>query len=173
MSLYLSIIRPKLKSFALILFVVTITSSCFCAENPADSSAPNVKAAPRQPITTAHIILEEENILDDCGTDKICVEGLLKNDGKETATQVRLRVEVGGSGPYLKPRTSYEEALSSAPMNPGDRQEFFIEISRKIPYQVNHKEKIVEVGKYNFQIVPVWKEESSSSKPRRKKTRPI
>ncbi len=131
------------------------------------------KAEPTRPTTEARVIVEDQEILETCDTEKICVEGRLANTGAKAAYQVKLRIEIGGTK-RGKPRLTLIENVATTTMAPGDRQEFSITIDRKIPKKNSKgEEKIIEVGKYNFRIVPVWTQQKTKpakppAKPKRK-----
>lgn len=114
-----------------------------------------MKPVPTRPSKEAKIEVESMEILDDCDPDQICVEGFLFNTGQREAQRVRLRVEIGGSK-QIKPRTQYYVQVEDSNMDAGERQPFDLKIKRKIPYTDKGIEKIIEVGKFNFKIVPDW-----------------
>ncbi len=115
----------------------------------------SAKQAPSRPSGDPEVVAEEVEVVDTCEADKICVEGQLYNAGQLTAKQVKIRVEIGGTK-HSKPRYSYIEPVETSTMNPGDRQDFAIAINRKITYKKNGEDKELEVGKFNFKIVPIW-----------------
>lgn len=117
---------------------------------------PGMKPVPTRPPADAEVIVQETEILPDCEDMKICVEGLLQNIGGKTAKNVKLKIELGG-GTHTRPRTSFVSKVENTVMEPGDRQDFSLKIDRKITYKDEKgQEKAIEVGKYNFKIVPVW-----------------
>jgi hypothetical protein len=101
-------------------------------------------------------------IRNECENDKICVEGQLYNRGAKEAAGLQLKIEIGGTK-HSRPRKTLTHKVTSTLMNPGDRQDFMLSIDRKITYEENGKPKIIEVGKYNFKIVPTW----SKAKPKK------
>ena len=133
------------------------------------------KPAPSRPATEANIIIEEQEVLETCDSEKICVEGRIANNGAKPAYQVRLRIEIGGTK-QGRPRHAIGHKLDVATMEPGDRQEFHLTIDRKTPINNKGEEKIIEVGKYNFKIVPLWTNSKpkplSPKKPAPKKKKP-
>jgi hypothetical protein len=137
--------------WALFLSFITFSLPVLHAE-----TLPKQKQAPRRMLHTPEVILEESETMEECAPEKICVRGQILNDGGVVAENVMLRVEIGGTK-YTKPRISYEEKLETNTMNPGDRQEFHIEIERKLPYKDKKEMKTIEVGRFNYKIVPTWK----------------
>ncbi len=113
------------------------------------------KAAPKRPSLEADIVVESTEIMEDCAEEKICVEGQLYNAGGKPANSVALRIEIGGTK-HTKPRTVFSSKVEEPVMDPGDRQDFSLMINRKVKYKENGKEKVIEVGRYNFKIVPTW-----------------
>jgi len=41
-------------------------------------------------------------------------------------------------------------------MAPNDKQEIYVEIDREVLYRERGKIKTIEVGKYNYKIIPLW-----------------
>jgi hypothetical protein len=119
------------------------------------TAAGPMKLAPSRPSEEAEVVLEWMDILNDCQEGKICVQGLLYNSGRQTARNVKLRIEIGGTK-YSPPRIVLGHHVNQSVMEPGDRQEFDITIDRKISYGEKGKPKTIEVGKFNFKIVPSW-----------------
>jgi hypothetical protein len=154
------------------LFIVLLISAPLFAEQSVFPSPAlqKVKTAPKKYIEAADVVTEWAEASDPCDIDKICVEGVLYNQGHTTASNVKLRVEIGGSK-YAKPRITLTRTLDEPTMEPGDRQEFNITIDRKIPYKDKGEDKEIEVGKYNFKLVPIWlgKDTTTKPKPSRKK----
>lgn len=120
------------------------------------------KPVPTRPAVEANVVVEDQEILDECKPEKICVQGRLFNNGAKPAYRVKLRVEIGGAK-QGRPRHTIAKKPDNQTMEPGDRQEYYLELDRKIPVK-NKKgeEKILEVGKYNFKVVPAW----TANKPR-------
>ena len=120
-----------------------------------------LKTTPKKISNEAEVIVDWMEIVDDCESTQICVDGMLHNDGRKTAYNTKLKIDLGGTK-QIKPRTSIFSKLDEPTMNPGDRQEFSVQINRKVQYKDHHgKDKIIEVGKYNFQINPVWSAQKS------------
>jgi len=118
----------------------------------------NFRPAPIRLSYKPEIRLEWTDTITDCEPEKICVEGQLYNAGGKTAYKVHLRVNIGGTK-YIKPRTFLLRRVDASVMKPGDRQQFYIEIDRKVTYKDKKdrgKFKIMEVGKFNYKIVPLW-----------------
>jgi hypothetical protein len=137
-----------------------------CAEPPPVIGGAHARPKPQVPLHKPDILVEWQNILDDCSTEKICVQGGVLNQGPLTAFNVRLRVEIGSHN-LSKPRLVKTFPVENVDMNAGDRQEYYFELERKTPYHDRHgKEKILEVGKYNFKVLPQWDEQK---KPPKKK----
>ena len=122
-----------------------------------------IKAAPRQFSEAADIVLEDTGLIDECEAEKICVEGQLYNQGRRPAYHVRLRVEIGGSK-YGRPRTSFYRPVGETTMQPGDRQDVLVTLDRKVAYKEKGQLKEVEVGRYNFKIVPTWDDSLNQKK---------
>ncbi len=133
---------------------------------PLAAAPPNaaLKSPPKRRPIEPFVTLEWTDFLEECVPEKVCVEGQLYNAGARPATKVRLRIEIGGTK-YVKPRTVLYSAVEYPTMEPGDRQQFSIAIDRKINYKHAGKEKVIEVGKYNFKIEPEWSGTSSRRKP--------
>lgn len=113
------------------------------------------KPPPRQWTNKPHVVVEWQETVEDCEKSKICIQGLLHNDGGKPALDVHLRIELGGTT-YIRPRLTLTKRVDQSIMNPGDRQDFYVEIDRKISYRSRKKSKIFEVGKFNYKIVPTW-----------------
>ncbi len=116
---------------------------------------PQFKEAPTRPSEEAEVVVEWQEILTECFEGKVCVQGQLYNQGKKTAKQVRLNIEIGGTK-HTKPRIILKQKVEQSEMNPGDRQDFDLTIDRRISYKEKEQDKTIEVGKYNFKIVPTW-----------------
>lgn len=128
------------------------------------------KAAPTRPNTEANVIVEEQEVLDTCDSEQICVQGQLFNNGAKPAVGLKLRVDIGGIRQGGKPRYSMIKKVENSAMNPGDRQEFYLTLDRKIPTKnAKGEDKIIEVGKYNFLITPVWAEPKPAKRALKKK----
>lgn len=120
------------------------------------------KAAPARPSSEANLIIEDQEVLEACDTEQICVQGQLHNNGTKPAYQVKIRVEIGATK-QGRPRHTFFEKVENSVMEPGDRQDFYLTIDRKIPVKdAKGEDKIIEVGKFNFKTVPLW----SPSKPK-------
>lgn len=116
-----------------------------------------VKQAPSRPPEGPAVRLADIEVLPDCPAGKVCALGMLESYGTQTAHGVRLRVELGGIK-IGKPRAWFYHDLPENVMNPGDMQEFSLMINRKFPYRnAQKKDKILEVGRYNFRVIPVWR----------------
>ena len=123
---------------------------------PAHAESPGLKARPARPPEGPSVVLAEFEVLPDCRADKVCSEGLITNIGSKTAYLVRLRVDVGGTK-FGKPRTYFVHQVQSKEMPPGTSQNFNLEIDRRLSYKdAQKKDKIIEVGRFNFRVVPVW-----------------
>lgn len=137
----------------------------------AESLPTAFKPVPARPAIGANVIIEDQETLEACEVEKICVQGRLFNNGAIPAYQVKLRIEAGGAK-QGRPRHAWTINADTATMGPGERQEFAITIDRKIPIKDNKgEEKVLEVGKYNFKIVPQWapaKPERPADKKRKK-----
>ena len=127
---------------------------------------PQMREAPKAPTQAPDVVLEWLEILDECFIDRICIQGHIHNQGKQTAYQVKLNVEIGGTK-YSRPRIVLPRTVDQSIMEPGEQQDFDLTIDRKVTYKEKGKDKTIEVGKYNFKIVPVW-----SAHPEVKKTPP-
>ncbi len=114
-----------------------------------------MRPPPVGPQPDAEIVLEWMEVLEECPPDKVCVEGGLHNTGGKTASQVKLEVHIGGTK-QSKPRTRVLIDMAEPIMNPGDRQDFMFQLDRRLPYRSGEKMKILEVGKYNFKVLPSW-----------------
>jgi hypothetical protein len=132
---------------------------------------PGFKPPPSRPVSDALVIVEDQQFLDECPTDKICIEGNLYNSGVKPAQHLKLRVDVGG-GKYAKPRTSFFTPLDHNALDAGERLGFSTTIDRKLPYKNNKGEdKTIEAGKYNIKLVPVWSDDialTNKSRTKRK-----
>jgi len=116
---------------------------------------PQFKPAPTRPSEEADVVIDWQETLDECFEGKICIQGQLHNQGKKPAKGVKINVEIGGTK-HTKPRIVLSEKVEQSDMNPGDRQDFDLRIDRKVAYKDKNEEKTIEVGKYNFKIVPTW-----------------
>ncbi len=151
-------------------FTVLVLIAPFCFAISADE-LPGFKPAPARPPVDALVIVEDQQVLEECEPDKICIEGNLYNSGAKSAHHLKLRVEVGG-GKYAKPRTSFFTPLEKNALDAGARMGFSATIDRKIPYKdKTGEDKIIEAGKYNVKLVPVWTAETklTNKKPAKKK----
>lgn len=118
--------------------------------------APFIKPAPTRPPEGSSIRIVDMEVLPDCAENKVCADGTIENNGMKTAYLVRLKVELGGTK-FGKPRTYFVQQLSDNEMAPGEKQDFSLMIDRKFAYKdPEAKERILEVGRYNFKVVPVW-----------------
>ena len=152
--------RRLLLALPLIVGILFLNSLTASSKNTSKIGI-KLKPAPVRLQNKPRIIVEWHEILEECAKEKVCVQGQLLNEGGKTAYNTKLRIDLGGTK-YIKPRARLWARLSEAVMRPGDRQEFYLEINRKVPYKHKRKQKIFEVGKYNFQIVPLW----SKKKPK-------
>ena len=149
-----------------LLFVLTPFFFVSAEEEPAYHPIPNVgkmRLPPRQRIEEAHVVVQWSELVDECPVEKICIQGEVVNDGKSTAHNVRLRVDIGATK-LTKPRTSFIKKLDEEMMQPGDHQDFSLEIDRKITVKEKDKTKMIEVGKFNFQVNPIWLEQKQKNK---------
>jgi hypothetical protein len=104
----------------------------------------------------ADIKIENQEILTDCAEAQLCVQGNIKNVGGKPASSVKIRVEIGNTQ-MAKPRVVKIFPVESSTMNPGDQQEFWFKLDRKTLYKDHKgKPKVMEVGKYNFRVIPIW-----------------
>lgn len=144
---------------ALILLTALAASIAFAED------APVIKAVPtRQPEGSSIRVVNME-VLPDCAENKICADGLLENNGMKTAYLVRLKIELGGTK-FGKPRTYFVQQLPDNEMAPGEKQEFSLQIDRKFNYKdPQKKDKVIEVGRYNFKIIPVWAAAPAAASP--------
>lgn len=123
-----------------------------------DISLQHIKAAPKKFSAAAEVVIEDVEPFDvDCSSENICLEGQLHNQGSTTAYAVSIVVDIGGSK-YGKPRLSIPKKVDNPTMNAGDRQDFILTLNRKMYYKYKDKKKMVEIGKYNYRIVPKWSE---------------
>ena len=145
--------------------------------SPLRADMPPMKPAPTRPPEEPMVVVQQFDILPDCAADKVCGEGLIRNIGLKTAHKVRLRLDIGGTK-YGKPRTSIYQDLDKDFLDPTEAQSVDFTVDRKVPYK-NEKgeDKLIEVGRYNVKMVPVWKEQQKPtaskkngtfSKPKRK-----
>ena len=118
----------------------------------------DIKLTPQRPPEGAEVVISDIEILPGCAEDKICVEGLLANTGSKTAREVRVRIDIGGMREG-HPRLSLFKTPEDSEMNPGDSQLFEFQIDRRVSYQYRGEEKTIQVGRFNFHLVPVWVEE--------------
>jgi hypothetical protein len=132
-------------------------------EYPAIPNAGKFRAPPRNHVQEAYVAIQWSEIIEECPPEKICVHGEIANEGKSTATRVRMRVDIGATK-ITKPRASFIRKLDESVMEPGDHQDFSITIDRKITVTENNKTKTIEVGKFNFQITPVWLEQKKDKR---------
>jgi hypothetical protein len=117
---------------------------------------PPIRELPDRPASGPYIRLVEMEVLPDCPAERVCADGIVENYGSATAYAARLRVEIGAVK-LGKPRASFIFELEQPEMAPGERQEFSLMINRKYAYKnAEKKDKIIEVGRYNFRIVPLW-----------------
>ena len=137
----------------------------------ADPSPEGIKAPPTRPSAEASVIAENIEVLEPCSSEQICVEGQLYNNGSKTAYQVKIHIEIGATK-HGRPRMTLVKTPENPTMNPGDRQDVQFTLNRKIPYKNKKGEdKILEVGKFNFKVIPRWtgkKPTTAPSKKRRK-----
>ncbi|OVE77807.1 hypothetical protein BVX98_01925 [bacterium F11] len=113
------------------------------------------RPSPTRLVHKPEVILEWADPQDECPEEKVCILGQLRNAGGKTAYNVHLQIDIGGTK-YIKPTTYLYSRVDQTMMKPGDQQEFYMEIDRKVPYKKRGKIKVIEVGKYNFKIVPIW-----------------
>ena len=118
-------------------------------------SSENIREIPKRLANQPDIQIEWLNGVDDCDKSRVCVEGLVINSGGKPAYAVHLKVELGGTQ-YIKPKINLFSRLDSDMMEPGDRQLFYFELDRQIPYRSQGKVKVLEVGKYTYKVVPQW-----------------
>ncbi len=129
------------------------------------------KPPPTRPSMEANIVIEDQEILEACDTEQICVQGQLYNNGAKPAYQTKLRIEIGGTK-QGRPRHAITRKMDNPTMEAGDRQEFYLMIDRKITLK-NQKgeEKVLEVGKYNFKVIPIWSATPAKTLKTKKKKR--
>jgi len=145
------------------LLPVLLFSTSLLAED-----SPLIKAPPRRPPEGSAIHLKEMEVLPDCPAEKVCADGTVENIGQRTAYAVRLKVEIGGTK-YGKPRTYFVQHFEDNEMEPGEAQDFSLLIDRKFAYKdAQGADKIIEVGRFNFRVVPVWASSPVPAKPARK-----
>lgn len=162
--------NQKLSSFLIFSLSFSAVSAPFAGDSPPPIIA-GVKARPKPqiPLNDADVIIDWQNILDDCSLEKICVQGGLYNRGIQPAKNVQLRVDVG-SHTLSKPRLTKYFKPDTTTMNPGDRQEYYFELDRKTPYKNRKGEnKLLEIGKYNFKVTPIWASNKPQSTPPKRK----
>jgi hypothetical protein len=151
-----------------ILAVSALIFSSLLVASPPTRSTLKFKEPPKKRVDGAQLVVESQEILSDCDAELICVEGLVYNQGNKTAFQAKLRIFLGG-GKHIKPRTSIIKPLATKTMDSGERQEFSIKIPRRHIYKQQGKERIVEVGRFNFNIEPEWKDTPQSPPPPKSK----
>jgi hypothetical protein len=146
--------------------------ACACLDHPASAdNEDGFRTAPTRPPVEATVVIEDQQVLEECDPEKICIEGNLYNVGAKPAYRVKLQVQVGG-GKYAKPRTSFFVPLEKTTLQPNERAGYSVSVKRKIPYKdKNGEAKIVEAGKYNVKLVPVWSHTNrvELTRPSRKK----
>ena len=126
---------------------------------------PPMRQAPTRPPEGPSVVMEEFEVLPDCAAEKVCAEGLIRNVGLKTAHQIRLRIEVGGTK-YGKPRTFFYQEVDKNVMESTEAQSVSIIVPRKHPYKdAKGEEKVIEIGRYNFKVVPVWKDAPKPAAP--------
>ena len=126
-----------------------------------------VHPAPKRTSHIPEVVVEWAEPLEDCDNEKVCVQGQLLNAGGKTAYNIYLRIEIGGTK-YIKPKTYLFTRVEETFMHPNERQEFYFEIDRKVHYKERGKIKAIEVGKYNYKIVPLWTKKEKISKKEKK-----
>jgi hypothetical protein len=132
---------------------------------PLSPATLKLRPQPKPLFQKAEVVVDWQEVLDDCSETQLCVQGGLLSSGGKTATGVKLRVEIGNTA-LAKPRVTKMIPLDEPTMNPGDRQEFYFTLDRKTPYKdYKGKPKVMEVGKYNFRIIPLWAGKKESQKP--------
>lgn len=127
--------------------------------SPLRADMPPIKPAPTRPPEEPMVVVQEFDMLPDCAEDKVCGEGLIRNIGQKTAHNVRLRIDIAGTK-YGKPRLSLYQNLDKDYLDPTEAQSVDFTVDRKVPYTNEKGEsKVMEVGRYNVKMVPVWKEQ--------------
>lgn len=126
-----------------------------------------IRAAPKRLNQIAEVEVEWAEPTDNCPTDQLCVQGQLFNAGGKTAYGVTLIADIGGTA-ITKPRTSLKVPIEQTVMEPGDRQEFSVQMDRKMTYKEKGKDRIIEVGKYNYKLKPEWVETPPKKAPPKK-----
>src|SRR5436190_8879349 len=115
----------KAASFLLMTF---LTAPALQADEPS-----TIKAVPARPPEGPAIALRDLEVMPDCAEEKVCADGTVENYGLRTAYLVRLKVELGGTK-FGKPRTYFVQQLTRTQMEPGEKQDFSLQIDRKFPY---------------------------------------
>ena len=116
---------------------------------------PNLRETPKRRSFSPKVIVEWQETLEECPTEKVCIQGSLYNEGEATAYKTYLRIPLGATK-HIKPKITLYSKLETPVMQAGDRQEFYVELKRKISYKERGEKKIFEVGKFNFKIEPKW-----------------
>lgn len=118
---------------------------------------PKMRQAPKPLFQKeVNIQVEWQEILVECAPTQLCVQGTLVNSGTQGAGGVKLRVEIGNIK-MSKPRVVKIFKLEQPFMGPGDHQDFTFTLDRKTAYKdYKGKPKVIEVGKYNFRVIPIW-----------------
>lgn len=130
-----------------------VFSSIFAFGEPL--SPDRFRPAPKRMTVQPDVIVEWMDTSGECPADSVCADAQLFNAGKSTAYNVSLRVEIGNMK-LSKPRAVLRFPVETKTMAPGDRQLTAFVLSRRITVRERNKDRTVEVGKYNFHIVPVW-----------------
>ena len=101
------------------------------------------------------VVVEWLEALPECARGKVCFQGQVKNDGPVPAYGVWVRMDVGSTR-HIPPVTSVRVELDSSRMDPGDRQEFYAEIPRRLRFVKDGRRRTAIVGRYNVKAVPSW-----------------
>jgi len=125
---------------------------------PVRAEMPPIKPAPQRPPEGPAVVVQDFEVLPDCAIDKVCAEALIRNVGLQTAYGVRLRIDLGGTK-YGKPRTSFYQDVEKDQLESTEAVSVSMTVDRKFPYK-NEKgeEKVLEVGRFNVKMVPVWRD---------------
>lgn len=135
----------------------------------ATADSPPMKSAPTRPAVEANVIIDRMEILDECADDKICVQGTLLNNGAKPAYRVWIRIDIGGTQ-QGRPRAVLTEKPAQPTLAPAASDDFSFKIPRQVSYRRNGKEKTIEVGRYNFHLVPMWAPTEKPPAPAKHKT---
>lgn len=137
---------------------------------PALADMPPVKPAPQRPPEGPSVVVQEFEVLPDCAAEKVCAEALIRNIGLKPAYGVRLRIDLGGTK-YGKPRASFYQDLEKDQLDPTEAESVSMTVDRKFPYK-NEKgeDKVMEVGRFNVKMVPVWRDSLKPPPPKKNGT---